>query len=121
MSCLFNSLSYFIHETSTDIRQQICDYLENNNMIIEGLDTKFILEMENMAYVQHMRSSSTWGGAIEIQSACNIWKLRIIVKDIRYNHSNVTKKDIEFIPINNNYDKSITLEWSGGHYEPSKI
>lgn len=30
MSCLFNSLSYFINENSYDIRQKICNYLENN-------------------------------------------------------------------------------------------
>jgi hypothetical protein len=116
MSCLFISLDYFIKENSYIVRQKICDYLENNNTIIEGLDTKIILDMENTNYVTSMRNPSTWGGAIEIQAACNIWNLRIIVKDIRQNniHNNV----IEFIPINNCYERSISIEWSGGHYEP---
>lgn len=116
MSCLFVSLDYFIKENSYTIRQKICDYLQQNNTIIDGLDTKFILDMENINYIQNMRNTSTWGGAIEIQAACNIWKLRIIVNDIRYKHSQ--NNSIEFVPVNNNYDKSITLEWSGGHYEP---
>jgi len=116
MSCLFVSLDYFIRENSFAIRQKICDYLEENKPIMEGLETRVILDMENPNYIQHMRSTSTWGGAIEIQAACNIWGVRIIVKDIRYNHSQ--NNNIEFIPINNSYDRSITLEWSGGHYEP---
>ena len=35
MSCLFNSLHYFIpNESSFDIRQKICDYLQGNKKII---------------------------------------------------------------------------------------
>jgi hypothetical protein len=119
MSCLFVSLEYFIKENNFIIRQKICDYLEENKQIIEGIDTKLILEIENVNYITNMRSAHTWGGAIEIQAACNIWKLRIFVKDIRHNHSQ--NNNIEFIPINNIYDKTITIEWSGGHYEPLRI
>lgn len=56
----------------------------------------------------------TIGGAIEIQAACNIWNLQIIVINIR----DKNKSNIEFIPIHNNISKKIYLEWSGGHYEP---
>ena len=114
MSCLFNSLSYFIKEDSYSIRQKICDYLQDNNVIMEGLDTKFILDMEDGNYIQHMRNPSTWGGAIEIQSACNIWKIQIVVHNIRDNDN----KTIHFIPVNTNYENTISIEWSGGHYEP---
>ena len=116
MSCLFNSLSYFFNEKSYDIRQKICDYLEKNNPIIDGLDTLFILNLENPNYIRHMRQISSWGGAIEIQCACNIWKSKIIVKDIRRGRN----KNIEFIPLNGNIERIIVLEWSGGHYEPVK-
>ena len=37
MSCLFNSLSYFIPENSYNIRQKICDYLEENKPIIKNI------------------------------------------------------------------------------------
>lgn len=121
MSCLFNSLSYFLNDNAFNIRQKICDYLQNNEPIMEGLDTKFILELESPNYIENMRCTQTWGGAIEIQSACNIWDIKIFVKNIRDNTNN---KDIEFLPINNsnsNNEKSpIFLEWSGGHYEPVK-
>lgn len=57
---------------------------------------------------------SVWGGAIEIQAACNIWNISIIVKN--YRDSNGT--DIEFIPISSKVEKTIHIYWTGGHYEP---
>lgn len=114
MSCLFDSLSYFINRTSTEIRQIICNYLEENNSIIDGLETSFILELENKNYIKDMRRNNTWGGAIEIQSACNIWNIRILVHNVR--------KDsvIEFLPLKNKYNHTIALLWYGNHYEPYK-
>ena len=63
-----------------------------------------------------MRQTNTWGGAIEIQAVCNIWKLRIIVYDIR------TKpiRHMEFLPVNNRPLYRIELLWNGYHYEPYK-
>jgi hypothetical protein len=117
MSCLFNSLSFFIKETSYDIRQQICDYLQENKPIIEGLETYDVLKFENddvNNYITNMRSMSTWGGAIEIQCACNIWNFQINVS----NYRDTGNKVIEFIPINKNITKIISIYWTGGHYEP---
>jgi len=117
MSCLFNSLSHFLHISSFDIRQQICDYLEQNKPIIDGLDTNYILSFEDSSassYIQNMRRTSTWGGGIEIQAACNLWNLRIIV----HNYRNRGNKNIEFIPVTNSYDRTIEIYWTGGHYEP---
>jgi len=119
MSCLFNSLSYFIHEESFIIRQIICDYLQENKPIIEGLETCEVLNFEcNNAnnYIQHMRLMSTWGGAIEIQCACNIWNIQINIT----NYRDGGNKIIEFIPLNGNNTKTINLYWTGGHYEPIK-
>jgi len=114
MSCLFNSLSYFIPESSYDIRQKICDYLEKNNEIIDGLETNFILNLENPNYIRDMRKTSTWGGANEIQTACILWKLQIIVK----NYRNRGNKDIDFLPLNGDYERTIKIYWTGGHFEP---
>jgi hypothetical protein len=115
MSCLFNSLSFFINDkSSTHIRNIICDYLENNNSIIEGIDTSLILKMESNDYISNMRKTSTWGGGIEIQSTCNIWKFKIIVHNIRDKDG----KKIEFIPLDGNFNNIIEITWNGGHYEP---
>ena len=116
MSCLFNSLSYFIRDTSFNIRQKICDYLQQNKPIIDGLETHEIIKFENTVkdYISSMRLKSTWGGAIEIQAACNIWNVRINV----CNYRDYSKKIIEFIPIHGNIQKTISIYWNGGHYEP---
>jgi len=119
MSCLFNSLSYFINNDSFTIRQTICDYLEENKPIIDGLNTKEILQYENDNYIQNMRNTSTWGGAIEIQSACNIWNLRIFVLNNRDSGNRDSgNRAIEFIQVFGQYDRTIYLNWTGGHYEP---
>ena len=121
MSCLFNSLSRFI-VPQTDpqaIRQRICDYLQANSPIIDGMNTHDVLQLDSSSdqYIGAMRSPSTWGGAIEIQAACNIWNARIMVHDIRTGHG----QTIEFLPVSAiTSDKTFELEWSGGHYEPIK-
>jgi len=99
------------------LRQEICNYLQENKPIIEGLDTTMILDMENKKYVEHMRNSSTWGGAIEIQAACNLYNVKIIVKDIRHQDG----KNIEFIPLHQNIEREFFITWNGGHYEPVKL
>ena len=114
MSCLFNSLSYFVKENSNDIRQKICDYIEQNKPIVDGLDTKDIIKYEGPNYIQTMRNTSTWGGAIEIQAACNLWNYKIIVN----NHRDRNHTKIEFVPVTGSVEQMIELQWTGGHYEP---
>ena len=141
MSCLFNSLSKFINLSSIEIRNKICDYLESNHPIIENMNTKDILLIENkINYVENMRNMSTWGGAIEIQVACNLWNCKIFVHNIRnsseprssafqaYNSTNATlstcnknQSIIEFIPLHSKIDKIINISWNGGHYEPINV
>jgi hypothetical protein len=117
MSCLFNSISYFLQEDPQVIRNKICDYLHQGHPIISGLNTQEVLEIDGTPnYVETMRKTSTWGGAIEIQAACNIWSMSVNVIDVR----DACRKVVNFVPVNNVYSKSITLEWSGGHYEPLK-
>ena len=126
MSCLFNSMSHFIKEDGGPncIRQRICDYLEKNLPILEGMETHDVLQLEAPTaahYISKMRKSSTWGGAIEIRCACNIWNARIIVHDIRTMNNNNNNK-IEFLPLKSENAQhpslELNLEWSGGHYEP---
>lgn len=126
MSCLFNSMSHFIKEDGgpNGIRQRICDYLEKNLPILEGMETHDVLQLEAPTaahYISKMRNPSTWGGAIEIQCACNIWNARINVYDIRM-MNNKNNNKIEFLPLRCEnaqlYSLELQLEWSGGHYEP---
>ena len=129
MSCLFNSMSHFIKEDGgpNGIRQRICDYLEKNLPILEGMETHDVLQLEAPTaahYISKMRNPSTWGGAIEIQCACNIWNARINVHDIRTRNNNNNNNKIEFLPLRCEnaqlYSLELQLEWSGGHYEPRR-
>ena len=113
MSCLFVSLSYFFNEDNCIIRQKICDYLESNNIIIDGMSTSDVLEIDRVNYVNDMRNLLTMGGAIEIQCACNIWNCQINV-----HHDNNNYKIIEFLPLNKSINKIINIHWNGCHYEP---
>lgn len=113
MSCLFDSIAYFLKLDGFTVRQQICDYLEQNNPIMDGIETKDILLIEDPEYIRKMRNTVTFGGAPEIRAACNIWGIKIIVY-INGDHS----KQIDFIPINNCYRGYIELEWQGNHYIP---
>lgn len=115
MSCLFESLAiFFKHNNHQKIRHDICNYLEQNRPIIDGLDTQTILSFENPNYIRNMRLLSTWGGGIEIQVACNLWRLRIIVVNQQVRNSN----RIEFLPVTTSYEHTIEIGWNGGHYVP---
>jgi hypothetical protein len=117
MSCLFNSLHFFIPSlTSHQIRNKICDYLEQNEPVIDGIDTSVLLSLDGPVdkYISSMRLQSTWGGAIEIQAACNIWRTAIIVENRRGSDNT----DIEFVPVKGAAQSSIGVQWTGGHYEP---
>ncbi len=127
MSCLFNSMQHFIAprlgKNSAQIRAEICDYLAADRPLIDGIATAQILAMDGRGsaaeYVAHMRSTSTWGGAIEIQAACNLWKSRIVVHDLR---DRGKRASIEFVScdaaISGATELTMELEWTGGHYEP---
>jgi len=114
MSCLFNSLSHFLPEDSNQVRSKVCDYLQANKPLIDGIETRHILQLEDGNYISNMRSTSTWGGGIEIQASCNLWNLRIIVQ----NRRDISNKNIEFVPCHGNYNKTISIYWTVGHYEP---
>lgn len=119
MSCLFNSFSHLLGIPTDTIRQTICDYLANDGVIMEGLPTRDVLAIDSgreaAHYIAHMRNSSTWGGAIEIQAAAMIWKSKVIVENRRDGGG----KTIEFVPISPVVaETEMRIYWTGGHYEP---
>jgi hypothetical protein len=97
-----------------EIRNKICDYLAANPQTQMGLSVSEIVQAESGqqldAYIQQMRRPCTWGGAIEIAAASELWNCSFYVKVER------TGKIIEFIKEAS--DTKYGLSWSGGHYEP---
>ena len=120
MSCLFNSLSYFLENMNgTQLRKIIVDNMSRNPIIVDpNLHVSDIIKYEfrNMQlseYIKKMSLSSQWGGAVEIKVFCELFHYKVNVFVIQ------TKKTIEFIP-ENKIKKEITITWNGSHYEPIK-
>lgn len=119
MSCLFQSLSYFLsHKDYKRLRQDICNYLESNKPLVDDLTIKDIAEFEGIdkdTYIQYMRNDNTWGGAPEIKAFCEMYN--VIVKVIVLS----TGKKIEFKPSNQDTTRFVVITWSGNHFEAFKV
>lgn len=121
MSCLFQSLSFFIRRHPEELRKQICDYLLTDAILIKpdakvSDIIKFQPDIPSTSlerYVQIMSQQSTMGGAIEITAFCNLYKLNVRVVQCG---TRVSTMPIEFI--NDPMNKWVTISWNGGHYEP---
>ena len=114
MSCLFHSIGQLLSIPTDTARQTICQYLADNKPILDGMSTHDVLALDRPDYISNMRNSFTWGGAIEIQAATNLWNARIIVENRRDRKNDV----IEFVPIQSEITKTLRIYWTGGHYEP---
>ena len=116
MSCLFDSLSKFIKDESVDgakLRLLICDFLSSNPSLIDDMTAENIIKEETSLpiaqYIDFMRRSDTFGGAIEIRAFTKIFHINVLVKSLP------NRKDIEFIE-NHEYLWAV-ISWNGGHFE----
>lgn len=115
MSCYFDSVSSFTHIDSFSLRQMICDYLESNYSVMEGMNTSTLLKTIDKDYIVKMRHPQTWAGGIEISATCNLFALKIIVNSFQNGQHNM----YEFIPIYKKFRKIIHLNYNGEHYTPA--
>lgn len=121
MSCLFNALSYFVpNDTPELIRQRICDFLSTDGVLYDDVRcsdvTQWCEGMKLEDYVGGMRSTSTWGGAIEIKAFCEIYRKSVDVISRRPGDGD--KKVASFLPSGEECCPVIQLMWTGSHYEP---
>lgn len=117
MSCLFIALGYFMLDRDPDrLRQDICDYLENNPKLYEdGLDLETITQFEGLTkdqYLQNMRNRNTWGGAIEIKAFCDLYEIDVEVSIIN------NGKVVHFKSTKPHRNGLIRIYWTGNHFEP---
>ena len=115
MSCLFNSLSYYTPNTNHQtLRNTIIDYIASNPEFEIGTAEYAIYHDSGKSlaeYVNYMRNSSSWGGAIEIMAYAKVFKTNVIVRVIN------TGMKIEFVG-DLTTKECIKLRWTGNHYEP---
>lgn len=114
MSCLFQSLSKFVsHADYSKLRQDICNFLESNQPLLDDLTIKEIAELDGITkeqYIQNMRQDSTWGGAPEIRAFCEMYNIGVKVLVLQ------SEKIIDFnctTPTNN----FVLISWNGSHFE----
>jgi len=114
MSCLFHSLAKFVsHHDYQKLRQDICNFLDSYQPLLDDLTIKEIAELDGITkeqYIENMRQDSTWGGAPEIRAFCEMYNVGVKVLVLQ------SGKLIEFKPTK---DSSIfvLISWNGGHFE----
>ena len=121
MSCLFQSLGYFVRVHPDILRRQICEFLATDPVIIQpdfkvSVAIKFQPDIPSTSlaqYVQMMSLQHTNGGAIEIRAFCLLYNKNVKV-ELCGQH--VSQKPIEFA-YNPHFDW-VKISWNGGHYEP---
>jgi hypothetical protein len=117
MSCLFQSLSYFMIKNEPEmLRQEICNFLESNPNLVDDLSLDQIMSIDGVTkeqYISEMRKNSTWGGAIEIKAFCDMYHINVEV--IVLNSDN---KRIFFEPNIKPCNKLLRISWNGNHFEP---
>lgn len=115
MSCLFDTLSVHVGLGSNELRQKICDYLEENPNLFEDISTEEYVKWVGegypnlKSYIMKMRNRSTWGGAIEIKAFCNMFNVNVNVNEKRGKNNK-----IEFVVDKDTNE--LTINWNGGHY-----
>ena len=110
MSCLFNALEKYLQVPPAQIRSIVCDYLEDKKVLMDGVETKTVLDAIDDRYVENMRQEATFGSAIEIAVVCRVWGVNVEVRD-----ANATSTVFLF-DIHQSPNQVCVLYWNGGHY-----
>jgi len=124
MSCLFRALGLQVGVETQLLRQQIANYLEADLPLTpaeeQGPLRTFVLgEMDGTAratpagYLRWVRQPSSWGGELEIQAFCELYKLSVRVRAQNYQRLHQPR-----------YHPSrglLTLDFAGAHYEPGNL
>ena len=141
MSCLFDSVSSFTKNcSSADLREMVVHYLRSDPLYWDSMKFSQVFSMFPMEdvhgcrniqeYVHRMTSSHTWGGAIEIQSMCNLFQIGIRVHVFRPRRvtGNGDHPPITFVPavtLDDHTDHKephpqviLDLLWTGNHFDP---
>lgn len=116
MSCLFNSVGSLIGRDPQMVRQEVADFLSNNkqlnlnDMVLEDW-IKFSQENTESVddYIRSMRSSSVWGGCLEMICMTLMYNIRI--------HVQLQGTDTEIV-VGNAANSPVRVLYNGAHYTP---
>lgn len=110
-SCLFHSLAFLLENRGTtltgpQLRQRVAD-------VVRSHPSKFnaaFLGMENAAYVEWIRTPTTWGGAVEIHVASFLYQTMIIAVDL-------SSRTMHKFGERENYSTMCFVAYTGNHYD----
>jgi len=105
MSCLFRSLSKFVNIETDDLRQNICDFLDENPKLIDSIRVNDITPNN---YVLNMRNNETWGGGIEIKAFCEMYNYQV---NVYIPNEKIITFYPQRLPV-----RIINIKWSGNHF-----
>lgn len=119
-ACLFESLAKFSNRNHLELRESLCDFLEERPILGEyrvGDDfLKFEMGDDVDEYIKHMRNSDTWGGAIEIQAFCELTGVKVNVLALE-SPTNPKRSSYEHVPKEWKQGTLYVL-YTGNHFEP---
>ena len=114
MSCLFRSLAAHHEGMNTQrMRHHICSFMQTNPKIVDDTRVYDWIDWggaEVKSYINAMRKSNTWGGAMEIRSYCVLFRRSVHV------HVVSNGRVVEFPLLKNS--PVTKLLWLGNHFEP---
>ena len=118
MSCLFQSIGKLIHKSHQTVRKEICDYMqshledEHQGMRLRDWIHWQLHSPNPHQYIQKMRKTTEWGGAMELAIATKLYKADIIVID------GMGKQVAEFLLKEQCTARTrYIVQWTGVHYE----
>lgn len=122
MSCLFQSIGKLVQQSHVHVRHKICDYMQHHlDSMHQGMTLRHWIQWQRQSsnaeqYIRNMRSTSEWGGAMELMVATKVYNADIIVVD------GYGKQVAEFL-LRDAFTarKRMYVQWTGVHYEPVRM
>jgi hypothetical protein len=116
MSCLFIALSEFTPKGDDPaiLRQKICNFLALNRKLAYATAADYIqweVSVDLDSYITHMRRQQSWGGAIEIQTFCELYSYCVECYNLRD-----SGRTIQFRPRSGVCVKTCKISWNGVHF-----
>lgn len=116
-SCLFHSLAYALGSTATNLRGEMCSFMEKNpELTIAGTSLANWIQMlagvPVAQYVKKMSKGSTWGGAPEIAACAHMKKVNIHIYERKNGSFELT------VPFEVGGARTVSVLYVGGvHYD----
>ena len=117
MSCLFAALGQLLGRPHHRVRHEICDFMAQNlHRPFQGTTVRQWIEWQGERphqYIARMRGASSWGGAMEIAMATQLYHVDVTVAAARDQ-----RRLAHFVMDDTRSARHhLFITWTGNHYE----